>query len=131
MQPVFILILYGLLFIGVFFLVDGTAGFVRSARTGEAAIERRLTGPGAEHFRVGEVKHSIIRQEAKRPWARFIPLFPRFLALLQSSGTGVTPERAIVLMAFVSVITFVPLYMLLPRALLAIAALAALASGVG
>jgi tight adherence protein B len=131
MQPIFILALYGMLFIGVFFLVDAVMGFVRSAATGESAIERRLSAPATERIRAGEGRQEIVRQQVSRPWARFIPFFPRFLLLLQGSGTGTTPERALTMMGVISVLAFLPLFILLPRSFTLISMLTAVVSGVG
>src|SRR6185369_9202567 len=99
MQVFFFLLLYGLLFAGVFFITDAAAGFVRSARgVGEDAVERRLVSPTAIRIQASgpDSKYQLlVRQQISRPWARFIPFFPRFLHLVEASGTGITPERAI------------------------------------
>jgi tight adherence protein B len=134
MQVVFFLLLYGLLFVGVFFITDAAAGFIRAARgVGEDAVERRLASPTADRIRTSaDPKYQmLVRQQVNRPWARFIPLFPQFLRLIESSGTGVAPERALVLMAVLTVIIFVPPAIYLPPNLLPIFLLAAPVSGVG
>src|SRR6266567_7359846 len=114
MQPIIVLVLYGLLFIGAFFLADAVVGLVRIAQgKGEDDVERRLASSAADRSKI-DAKYDVLRrQDAKRAWARFIPFFPRFVRLVGSSGTGISPERALVLMGVISVLAFAPLYILL------------------
>src|SRR5712671_3413835 len=132
MQPIFALVLYGLLFVGAFFLADAAAGFTRTAQgKGEEDIERRLVGATTDRIRI-DAKYDVLRrQDAKRAWARFIPFFPRFVRLVESSGTGISPERALVLMGVISVFAFAPLYILLTATYLIVSIPLALLSGVG
>jgi len=135
MQVFFFLLLYGLLFAGVFFITDAAAGFIRSARgVGEDAVERRLVSPTTYRIQPtgSDSKYqNLVRQQVSRPWARFIPFFPGFLRLVEASGTGTTPERALLMMAVLSLILFTPPALYLPPNLMPIIILGAPASGVG
>ncbi len=49
MQPIIVLVLYGLLFIGAFFLADALVGLIRIAQgKGEDDVERRLASSAAD-----------------------------------------------------------------------------------
>ncbi len=132
MQPIIVLVLYGLLFIGAFFLADAVVGLVRIAQgKGEDDVERRLASSAADRAKI-ETKYDVLRrQDAKRAWARVIPFFPRFVRLVESSGTGISPERALAWMAVISVLAFVPLSILLSSALFPVSFVLAVLSGVG
>jgi tight adherence protein B len=134
MQALFFLLLYGLLFAGVFFITDAAAGFIRSAQgVGEDAVERRLVSPTTNRIHAAgkDTKYELlVRQQVNRPWARFIPFFPRFLKLVEASGTGTTPERAILMMAVLSLILFVPPALFFPPNLMPLFLMVAPISGV-
>ncbi len=132
MQPIFALVLYGLLFIGAFFLADAAVGLIRAAQgKGDDDVERRLTSSATGRTKI-EAQHNVLRrQDAKRVWGRFIPFFPRFVRLVDSSGTGNSPERALVWVAVISTLAFVPLSILLSSALFPVSFVSALLSGVG
>jgi tight adherence protein B len=132
MQTIFVLVAYGLLFFGAFCIADATAGLIRSARgMDEEAVERRLVNQAGDHARSAPQYNLLLRQEKVWAWTRFVPLFPRFLRLLQTSGTGLSTERAFGLMAVFSALSFVPLAILLPAALWPVTVAAAVLTGPG
>jgi hypothetical protein len=129
MQPIIVLVLYGLLFIGAFFLADAVVGLIRIAQgKGEDDVERRLASSPADRLKI-EAKYNVLRRQvAKRAWVRFIPFFPRFVRLVDSSGTGF--RRNARWMAVISILAFVPLSILLSSAF-PVSFVLALLSGVG
>jgi tight adherence protein B len=132
MQPIFILVIYGLLFFGAFFIAEATFGFVRSARgIDDEAVERRLVSPAGDIMRRSPQYNILLHQDKVRGWTRFIPLFPHFLRLLQTSGTGLSVERAVGLMAAFGAIALVPLIILLPVALFPVSVATAALAGIG
>ena len=48
------------------------------------------------------------------PWSEYVPFYPRFLYLVETSGTGLSPQRVIGIMAIVAFVAFILLALLLP-----------------
>src|SRR5262245_4953807 len=116
MPPIVAFIVYLCLFIGVYLVVDAVVGFIRVAGgEDDAAIERRLANPSARRLHGGDVQYDILRSRGDTgPWQEYIPFYPRFLRLLETSGTGLTFQRAVGFMAAVTLVVFVPIVLLLP-----------------
>jgi len=79
MQSIFMLILYGFLFVGVFFFVDAIAGLIRAAQgKDEESVERRLVSPVLTSVHLAP-RRDIVRQDSRASnWARQLPFFAQF-----------------------------------------------------
>ncbi len=114
MQPIYAIILYGCLMVGVYLVVDAIAGFLRRAG-GDKAVERRLATPTLVRVQSG-AHVNVLRAKGglSAAWQEFVPFYPRFLLLLDTSGTGMTIQRALGIMAAVSLVAFVFLAFVVP-----------------
>jgi tight adherence protein B len=132
MQSIFALLLYVFLFVGVFYLVDAAAGFIRTARgRDEESVERRLSSSVLTSVHLAP-RGDIIRQLTKTSdWAKRLPFFAQFQKILVMSGTGITIERAILLMIVLSILFVILFAVFVPPQFLSLALIAAPASGIG
>src|SRR5258706_1387202 len=132
MQSIFMLILYGFLFVGVFFFVDAIAGLIRASQgKDEESVERRLVSPVLTSVHMAP-RHDIVRQDSRAStWARQIPFFVQFQRLLLPSGTGITIERAAGVMIVLSIVFIVLFSLIVPPKFVPLAMVAAPASGIG
>jgi tight adherence protein B len=133
MQSIFVLLLYGLLFVGVFFFVDAISGIIRAARgRDEEAVERRLTSSVLTTVHMAAPRYDIVRrQETTAEWLLQLPFITQFQRLLATSGTGLTVQRAAGIMVVLSVVFLLLYAVIVPARFLPIAIIAAPASGVG
>src|SRR6185503_774271 len=107
MQQLLIILLYGCGAIGAYLLVDAAAGFIRTARgADDEAVERRLQGHSVVRVQGGATVN-LFRATRSEAWREYVPFYPRFLDLLDTSGTGMTMQRALGLMAAFSMIMLV------------------------
>jgi tight adherence protein B len=117
MPPFFLLAIYACVAVGVFLVVDALAGFLRAARgADDDAVERRLSNQALLHAQPGSSEaYNVLRQRTgAEPWREYVPFYPRFLRLLDRSGTGLSPQRAIGIMAVVAFVCFILLALMLP-----------------
>jgi tight adherence protein B len=117
MPPIFLIAIYVCVAVGVFLVVDALAGFLRVARgADDDTVERRLTNQALLRAQPGSTEaYSILRpRTGSEPWSDYVPFYPRFLRLLDTSGTGISPQRAFGIMAIVAFIAFILLALLLP-----------------
>jgi tight adherence protein B len=132
MQPIYAIVVYGMLFVGAFFLADAIVGFMRTARgKDDDAVERRLSNPIAGRVQSAPQYDLLRKKDGAEAWGRYIPFLPRLSRLVQSSGTGISTERALGLMLLFGVLAFIPLIFLLPARFLPISFLLAPPSGIG
>ena len=117
MPPIFLIAIYICAAVGVFLVVDALAGFLRAARgADDDAVERRLSNQALLRAQPGSTEtYNVLRpRTGGEPWSEYVPFYPRFLRLLDTSGTGVSPQRAIGIMAIVAFVMFILLALLLP-----------------
>src|SRR5260221_2168556 len=115
MPPVYAIILYGCLTVGVYLVVDAVAGFLRRAGgADDEAVERRLATTTLVRAQSGANVNVIRAHGGNEAWREYVPFYPRFLSLLDTSGTGMTIQRAIGMMATISLIAFVLLAFAVP-----------------
>jgi tight adherence protein B len=117
--------------VGVILVVNAVPGFVRFLRgTDEAAIDRRLMTSALADKE--SPRHTLVRSDGTiQGWARHIPFVVRFSRLVQASGTGITVERALGSMAFLTIVAFLPFVFLIPLKFWPLSFLAAPTIGVG
>src|SRR5262245_18977916 len=115
MQPIFAFLIYGCVAIGAYLVVDAIAGFIRTARgADDEAVERRLQAQSVVRVQGGEHINVFRAKTGVEAWREYIPFYPRFLNLLDTSGTGMTLQRAVALMAAFSLIALVLLAFAVP-----------------
>ena len=117
MPPIFLIAIYACVAVGVFLVVDALVGLLRVARgADDDAVERRLTNQALLRAQPGTSEtYSVLRaRTGGESWSEYVPFYPRFLRLLDTSGTGLSPQRAIGIMAIVAFVTFILLALLLP-----------------
>ncbi len=102
--------------VGVFLVVDALAGLLRAAGgADDDAVDRRLANQALLRAQPGSAAYSAVRAQVDGgAWAEYVPFYPRFLRLLDTSGTGLTPQRTIGIMAVVAFLAFIVLSFLLP-----------------
>ena len=130
-MQLFVVVIYLCIGVGVYLIVDAIVGLIRVARgADDAAVERRLaTRPAL--FSEGAVHYDILRPlQGTQAWQEYVPFYPRFLRLLQTSGTGLTPQRAIGFMAIIAFFVFIALALILPLRFFPLAVLTAPVVGV-
>src|SRR5882672_7087768 len=116
MQPIYAIILYGCLMVGVYLVVDAIAGFLRRAGgADDEAVVRRLSTQAGVRIQSG-AHVNVIRPKGglSEAWQEYIPFYPRFLRLLDTSGTGMTIQRGLGIMAGISLVAFVLLAFIIP-----------------
>jgi tight adherence protein B len=124
MPPIFLVAIYACVAIGVFLVVDAFAGFWRVARgVDDDAVERRLTNQALLRAHPGTAEtYSVLRPRVGTdPWREYIPFYQRFVYLLDTSGAGLSPQRAIGIMAIIAFVAFILLALLLPLRLFPLA----------
>jgi len=115
MPPIYAIILYGCLMVGVYLVVDAAAGFLRRARgADDEAVERRLTTQTVVRVQSGAHVNVLRAKGLNEAWREYVPFYPRFLWLLDTSGTGMTIQRALGVMAGISLVAFVLLAFAVP-----------------
>ena len=130
-MQLFVVVIYLCIGVGVYLIVDAIVGLIRVARgADDAAVERRLaTRPAL--FSEGAVHYDILRPlQGTQAWQEYVPFYPRFLRLLQTSGTGLTSQRAIGFMAIIAFFVFIALALILPLRFFPLAVLIAPVVGV-
>src|SRR5882672_6389052 len=83
MQPIYAIILYGCLMVGVYLVVDAIAGFLRRAGgADDEAVERRLSTQAGVRIQSG-AHVNVIRPKGglSEAWQEYIPFYLRFLPL--------------------------------------------------
>src|SRR5262245_61426617 len=133
MPPIFLLAIYVCVAVGVFLVVDAVAGLVRAARgADDEAVVRRLASPTLLRGQPGTSEtYTILRpRTGDEAWREYVPFYPRFLRLLDTSGTGLTFQRATGIMAVLSFVVFILLALLLPLSFFPLAFLFGPAIGV-
>src|SRR5712671_4463279 len=121
MQLIYAIVVYGMLFVGAFFLADAIVGFMRTARgKDDDAVERRLSNSIAGQVQSAPQYDLLRKKDGAEAWGRYIPFLPRLSRLVQSSGTGISTERALGLMLLSALLAFIPLTFLLPARFLLI-----------
>ena len=133
MPPIVLIAIYICAAVGVFLVVDALAGLLRVARgADEDVVERRLTNEALLRAQPGSATYNVVRTQAgSGAWAEYVPFYPRFLRLIDNSGTDLSVQRAIGLMAVIAFLAFVVLALLLPLRFFPIALPVAPVIGVG
>jgi tight adherence protein B len=116
MQQIVVTIICLCVGVGVYLVINAIGGFIRVAQgADEDVVDRRLSNPATLRVHGGGAHYDILRESAgAEAWQEYIPFYPRLLRLLQTSGTGLTIQRAVAYMAIVAFATFIPLLLLLP-----------------
>jgi tight adherence protein B len=116
MPPVMVLAIYLFIAIGAYLLVDALVGFLRAlGGADDDAVERRLSGQALRVQAVSGDSYNLLRQmTGTEAWQEYIPFYPRFVRLLDTSGTGMTVQRAIGVMAIIGFVAFIVSAVLLP-----------------
>ena len=116
MPSIVLIAIYICAAVGVFLVVDALAGLLRAARgADDEAVERRLTNQALLRAQPGSAAYSVLRAQVSGGiWAEYVPFYPRFLRLLDTSATGLSPQIALGIMAIVAFIAFVILALILP-----------------
>jgi tight adherence protein B len=96
--------------------VDALAGLLRAARgADDEIVERRLTNEALLRAQPGSATYSVVRaQVGGGAWAEYVPFYPRFLRLIDTSGTGLSAQRALGIMAIIALVAFFVLALMLP-----------------
>ena len=114
MPPILILAICICVGAGVFLVVDAITGFVRAARgADDEAVERRLSSPALRAAPAGSY-NVLLRRTGIEPWHEYIPFYPRFLRLLDTSGTGLSTQRVFTIMGVIALFVFFLLALILP-----------------
>lgn len=117
MPPIVLLVIYACAAVGVFLVVDALAGLVRAAGgADDDAVERRLSNQALLRAQPGGATsyNVVLQRSGSDDWRGFVPFYARFVRLLDTSGTGLTPQRTIGIMAIVAFLAFIVLSFLLP-----------------
>ena len=133
MPPILALIIYAFIAIGAYLIVDALAGFVRVARgQDDEVVERRLQRPSLRVADATGETYSVVRERAgTEPWGEYVPFYPRFRRLLDTSGTGFHLQKALALMAVIAFFAFVLSALLLPLAFVPLSFFIAPVIGIG
>jgi len=126
MPPIVVLAIYLFIAIGAYLVVDAVAGFLRAlGGADDDVVERRLSGPTVRTY-------SLLRPQAGAgTWQEYVPFYPRFLRLLDTSGTGMTFQRAVSVMAIMAFAAFLLSAVLLPLQFFLLSFIIAPVIGVG
>jgi tight adherence protein B len=132
MPSIVAVIIYLFIAVGAYLIVDALAGLLRVARgEDDEVVERRLQ---RQSLRIrgesGEI-YSVIRSHGMDAWREYVPFYPRFLRLLETSGSGISLQRALALMAIIAFVAFVLSALLLPLAFVPLSFIIAPAIGIG
>ena len=133
MPPILVFIIYVFIAVGAYLIVDALAGLLRVARgEDDEVVERRLQ---RQSLRLrdgsGEI-YSILRTHTGvDAWREYVPFYPRFARLLDTSGTGITPQRALALMAIIAFVAFLISALLLPLIIVPLSFVIAPVIGIG
>jgi tight adherence protein B len=131
MPPIFLIVIYIFVAIGAFLVVDAIVGLLRAARgVDDDAVERRLANQAILRVQPGTTVSVLRPHTGADAWRDYLPFYSRFLRLLETSGTGLTIERALAFMAVAAFAVFVLLALLLPLPYLPLALVIAPAIGV-
>ena len=133
MPPIVALIIYLFIAVGAYLIVDALAGLLRVARgEDDEAVERRLQRQALRlRGESGEI-YSVLRPRTGMDvWREYVPFYPRFLRLLETSGTGSSVQRALALMAIIAFVAFVLSALLLPLAFVVLSFFIAPVIGIG
>jgi tight adherence protein B len=115
MPPIVAIIIYVCVGIAVYLAVDAIVGFIRAARgADDAAVQRRLSNPVTLRAADGTKQYDILRSQGADAWRAYVPFFPRFLRLLDTSGTEMTVQRALLFMAIISFVLLIGLSIVVP-----------------
>ena len=92
MPPIFLIVIYVFVAIGVFLVVDAIVGLLRVARgVDDDAVERRLSNQALLRVQPGTTRTaSFVPAPGARRGATMFRSIPRFLRLLETSGTGLS-----------------------------------------
>lgn len=116
-MSVFSIAIYAVVLLCVFFLTDAVVGFIRAARGyDEDVIARRLSrAPQVVQTQEGDVV-PLLRPVITEPvgWLRYVPLAMRLENLVVQSGSSLTVQRLLAVMAVVAAAVFILLTLILP-----------------
>jgi tight adherence protein B len=131
MPTILVLIVYLFIAIGAYLIVDALGGLLRAARgADDEAVERRIQRHSLR-LRSGET-YDIVRQRAGMDaWQEYVPFYPRFLRLVNTSGAGISLQRALGLMAIIAFIALILSALLLPLFLVPLSFIVAPVIGIG
>src|SRR5687768_6617155 len=133
MPPILILTIYIFIAVGAYLIVDALAGLLRAARgADDEAVERRLA-PQALRIEAasGETYNLLRARTDGEAWREYIPFYPRFLRLLETSGAGISLQRALGLMTIIAFVALVLTALLLPLRFAPLSLLVAPVIGIG
>jgi tight adherence protein B len=131
MPPIFLIVIYIFIAVGAFLVVDAIIGLLRAARgVDDEAVERRLANQAILRVQPGTAVSVLRPRTGAEAWRDYLPFYSRFSRLLETSGTGLTIQRAVGLMAAAAFAVFVFLTLLLPLPYFPLALVIAPAVGV-
>jgi tight adherence protein B len=126
MPPLMIMILCGLAFLTAVLVVSAISGFVRAATGSDGTGVKRRLSQKFEIKRTGDTKYqAVLPRKPSAAWEQYIPYLPQFLRLLRTSGTGISPGRALGAMIVIAVALILPEVVFVPPMLLPFAIVAA------
>jgi len=116
MPPIVVLTIYILIAVGAYLIVDALVGLWRAARgEDDETVQRRLA---RQHLRVklgSSETYSVLRESTgSEAWREYVPFYPRFLRLLETSGSGMTIQNAVATMAIIAFVAFILSALFLP-----------------
>jgi tight adherence protein B len=116
MPPIVVLAVYLFIAVGAYLLVDALVGFLRAfGGADDQAVERRLSGQALRvHTGTGTPYDLLRPRTGLEAWQDYIPFYTRFVRLLDTSGTGMSLQRAISVMAIIGFAGFAVSAVLLP-----------------
>jgi tight adherence protein B len=133
MPPIIALLIYLFIAVGAYLIVDALAGLLRVWRgEDDEVVERRLQRQSLRlRGESGEI-YSVLRPRVGMDaWREYVPFYPRFLRLLETSGAGISLQRALSLMAIIAFVAFVLSALLLPLAFVPLSFIIAPLIGIG
>jgi tight adherence protein B len=113
MPPIAVVAIYIFVAVGAYLVVDAIVGLLRVAGgADDEAVERRLSA----QVRRGQIgSYDLLRPtRGAEAWREYVPFYPRFLRLLDTSGVGMTVQRAILVMGIISFVALALSAVLLP-----------------
>ena len=105
------LVLYASLFVGILLTVDSTLAIVQRVRgTDDPHVKRRVDSLRRGQSTAGGESFTVRRSEKDLPsWARYVPLSGYLDKIVRESGVGTTMPRALMLMAALTLASFLAL----------------------
>jgi len=133
MPPIVALTIYIFIAVGAYLIVDALVGLIRVARgEDDEVIEKRVQRQSLRLRGESGESYSVIRSRTgMEAWHEYVPFYPRFLRLLETSGAGITLQRSLALMAIIAFVAFVLSVLLLPLAFVPLSFIIAPVIGIG